>query len=42
MSLEELKKREAERLNIESGIESAKKEVDEDCVRIIEMFSEEF
>ena len=40
MSLEELRKREAERLNIESGIESAKKEVDDDCVDIIELFTE--
>ena len=40
MSLEELKKREAERLNIESGIEEAKREVDDDCVGIIEVFTE--
>ena len=40
VSVEELKKREAERLNIESGIEMAKKEVDDECVAIIDEFSE--
>ena len=40
MSLQELKKREAERLNIESGIEIAKKEVDDECVGIIAEFSD--
>ena len=40
LSLDELKKREAERVDIETGIETAKHQVDEECVGVIENFSD--
>ena len=40
LSLDELKKREAERVSIETGIDAAKSKVDEESVDIIEDFSE--
>ena len=39
VSLDELKKREAERVDIEKGITAAKANVDEECVDIIDNFS---
>ena len=39
VSLDELKKREAERVDIETGIAAAKSNVDEECVDIIDNFS---
>ena len=40
LSLEELKKRESERVDIESGIAVAKAKVDEECVDFIDNFSD--
>ena len=40
LGLNELKKREAERVDIETGITVAKDEVDEECVNIIDSFSD--
>ena len=39
VSLDELKKREAERVDIDTGITAAKAKVDEDCVAVIDNFS---
>ena len=41
LGLKELKKREAERIDIKAGIDDAKKEVEQDGVNVIEKFVEE-